>query len=378
MQIVQIIPKLAAGGAERTTLDVSRAIVQAGGKSLVLAKGGRLVHELVRDGGQFQALPVHSKNLFVMRKNVHAIADHTKEFGGQILHARSRAPAWSTRAAARKLGLPFVTTYHGTYNSGSAIKTFYNSVMAAGDLVIANSKFVATHIQQIHKTPPERIRVIPRGIDMAALDPANINPVRREQIFSKIGFEGSPEVPMIVMPGRLTRWKGQLVMIEAMAGLRDAGIQAQLVLPGDTQGRDKYHAELIKSINQHDLAHSISLPGHLADMAALYAMSDIVVSASTEPEAFGRVAVEGQAAGCPVIATAHGGSLETLQDGIGGTLVTPGSASDLAEALAEILALDMAHRQQMGQAGRKWVQSQFSREKMCAATMAVYVELLAS
>lgn len=377
MHIVQIIPELAAGGAERTTLDIGKAVLDAGGKSLVLSKGGRLVAELLASGSLFQPMSAHSKNPLKMWNNIAEIAKFSRDFGGQIIHARSRAPAWSASFAARRLGIPFVTTYHGTYNSNSGLKTWYNSIMASGDLVIANSKFVADHISQTHEIDMGKIRVIPRGIDLAGFNPANIEKSRLEQARQTLIVPSETDKPLILMPGRLTRWKGQLVMIEALGLLRDRGLRAHLLLPGDAQGRDRYVRELEAKIIQLDLQQQVNLPGHVTDMAALYAISQIVVSASIEPEAFGRVAVEGQAAGKPVIATAHGGSLETIQQGISGLLVFHDNPTAMADALMQILSLSNQQQQQWGSRGQSWVTGQFSRTKMCRLTLAVYQELLA-
>lgn len=376
MKIVQIIPELAAGGAERTTLDISRAIIESGGNSLVLAKGGRLIEELQADGASFHPMPADSKNPLIMWKNIATIAGQAKKFGAEIIHARSRAPAWSAFYAAKRLGLPFVTTYHGTYNSNSILKTKYNSIMAKGDLVIANSNFVAAHIAKTHNTSPKKIRVIPRGIDLDGLRSEAISETRKLRIFTKLDLPLTKDIPLILMPGRLTRWKGQLVMIKAMGILRQRNITANLMMPGDAQGRNDYKTELQNLISKLGLQTTICLPGHITDMAATYSISDIVVSASIEPEAFGRVAVEGQAAAKPVIATAHGGSLETVQDQNTGLLVSIADPVAMADGLQRILSLTPEQRSKWGRQGQQWVSGQYSRALMCASTLAVYQEIL--
>jgi glycosyltransferase involved in cell wall biosynthesis len=376
LKIVQVIPELAAGGAERTTLDVSKAVVAAGGQSLIISHGGRLEAELQGPDERILHLPVHSKNPLVMRRNRKQIMRAAADFEADLIHARSRAPAWSARKAARKLGLPFVTTYHGTYNSNSLLKTRYNSIMAAGDLVIANSNFIAKHIQKTHGTDPARIRVIPRGIDLAALDPKQISNKRQQDMARFLGWDRSRF--LIVMPGRLTRWKGQLLMLDALALLRERGIDAVLALPGDDQGRDIFTQEIRDKIVQLELGQQVQVPGHVGDMPALYALADLVVSASLEPEAFGRVAVEGQAAAKPVLASAHGGALETILDGQTGLLVEPGSAKAMADGMAQILALSPESRAAWGRAGQKWVGKTFSVETMCATTLQVYAAVLSA
>ncbi|VAV98327.1 Glycosyltransferase [hydrothermal vent metagenome] len=374
MRIVQIIPRLEAGGAERTTLDVSNAILAAGGSSLVLSRGGPLTHELTQDGGEFLSLAVDRKNPLIIWQNITAIAKATADFEGQILHARSRAPAWSARAAAQKLGLPFVTTYHGTYDSRFLLKRKYNSIMASGDLVIANSKFIARHIEQTHGINANRIRVIARGIDMHGFDPAHIKPARTIGLQQQL--ELSAKIPVIVMPGRLTRRKGQLIMLDALAQLFKNGRKAQLVLPGNANGRDDYASQINRKIEQLGLQQYVRLPGHIPDMAALYALADLVICASVEPEAFGRVAVEAQAAAKPVIATAHGGALETIEPGISGLLVTPGDATAITEAITEILDMPAETREKCGRNGQARVQKLFSLPAMCRSTLQLYAELL--
>lgn len=376
MKVLQVIPELDAGGAERTTLDIAAALARRGDGALVASRGGRLADELERLGGDLRAMPVHSKNPAVMTLNAFRLAAMAGREQVDIVHARSRAPAWSALWAARMAGCVFVTTYHGAYNAKTRIKRFYNSGIARGDAVIANSNYIADRIRAEHGEIVKEIVVIPRGVDTAALDPAAVAPARVNGLAAAWGLDRTR--PVVLMPGRLTRWKGQALMIEAMASLkREGGPDAVLVMPGDDQGRTEYRAELQALIDAHGLGDSVILAGHCSDMPAAYAAADVVVSASTEPEAFGRVAVEGAVMARPVIATDHGGSRETVESGAGGLLVPPGDATAMAEALATLLAMSPSARLEMGARGAERARRLFSVEAMQASTLRLYDELLA-
>jgi len=377
MNVLQVIPELDAGGAERTTLDIAAAVAAQGGRALVASRGGRLEDELAALGGELVRLPMQTKNPFTLLANVKKLADLAAANAIDIIHARSRAPAWSALRAARTAGCGFVTTYHGTYNAKSDLKRWYNSVMARGDVVIANSQFIADRIRAEHGDLARSIVVIPRGLDMAKLNEAAVGAERVSALRAAWGVAADETRPIVVMPGRLTRWKGQLAMIAAFARLASsegAGEKpnALLVMPGDDQGRAEYRAELESAITARGLRGGVVLPGHCADMPAAYALADIVVSASIEPEAFGRVAAEGQAMGRPVIATDHGGARETVQNGVTGRLVAPDDADAMAEALRAILEMSTDARAAMGAAGAKRARTLFSVEAMQAATLRVY------
>jgi glycosyltransferase involved in cell wall biosynthesis len=291
-----------------------------------------------------------------------------------ILHARSRAPAWSALAAARRTGAAFVTTFHGNYADGNPFKHWYNTVMARGDLVIAISRFIAEQLETRYGVDPARIRVIERGIDTRLLDPTAINPKRVIQLATQ--WQLPDDRPVVMLPGRLTRWKGQTVLIEALSRLdHDA---CRCILVGSDQGRSAYVTELENAIVRHGLGDVVRIVGHCRDMAAAYMLADVVVSASTEAEAFGRVIAEAQAMGRPVIAADHGAARETVIPGVTGWLVPPGDASALAGALREALALDGAARAMLAQQAIQHVRDNFTRELMCYRTLAVYRELLAA
>ncbi|HXZ69137.1 MAG TPA: glycosyltransferase family 4 protein [Alphaproteobacteria bacterium] len=381
LTILQVIPSLEAGGAERTTIDIAGAITAAGGKALVASEGGRLEGELAQMGGELLRLPVASKNPLTILANAGRLEKIIRERNVSVIHARSRAPAWSALLAARSTKIPFVTTHHGAYNAKSWLKKQYNSVMAAGAIVIANSEFTGAEIAKAYKIDKKRIAVIPRGTDFSAFDKSKITLERALEMKAKWGLAGYRGA-IILCPARLTRWKGQLVFIEALAQLkREGGLgDAMAVLAGDAQGRDAYVEEVRSAIKAGDLDNRVKIVGHVEDMPVAYAASSLVVSASTDPEAFGRVIVEASAMGLPVIATDHGGARETVitepPEQITGWLTPPGDAKALTEAIAAALALSPEARAAMGARGSSYVRHRYSREAMCRATLQVYLRVI--
>lgn len=374
--ILQIVPQLEAGGAERTTIDMAAAIAQAGFRSLVASEGGRLERQLAAAGGELMRLPMNSKAPHALVANAFRLAELVRRKNVRLIHARSRAPAWSALWAARMTKVPLVTTYHGIYNASNALKRFYNSVMVKGDRIIANSQWTADHIVREHGVTRNLIRVIPRGVDLAEFDPASVAPERIEEMHRRWGI--APGDFVILLPGRLTRWKGQIVFIEALVQL--AATQpfdhVRAVLAGDAQGRDQYVRELRWTIATAKLENIVSIVGHTAEMPAACLASDVIVSASIEPEAFGRVAAEAGAMGRPVIATDHGGARETILPGVSGLLVRPGDPAALAKALGALMEMSPGARAGMGDEGRIYIRAHFSLDRMCADTLAVYLELL--
>jgi len=371
--VLQVLPALGPGGAERGCVDVATALARAGGTALVASAGGPLERELARAGARHIALPLDSKNPLTLRTNMHRLGELIARHDVDIVHARSRAPAWSAYAAARHAGRPFLTTFHGTYNERTYLKHLYNSVMAKGDLVIAISRHIAELIERRYEIDPARIRLIPRGVDFDIFDPAKVAAARLVQLARAWRLQDG--VPVVMLPGRLTRWKGQMVLIEALARLGRTDIRCLLV--GSDQGRAAYRRALEERVRALGLAPVVQIVDHCNDMAAAYMLSDVVVSASTDPEAFGRVMVEAQAMGRPVIATDHGGARETVRPGETGWLVAPGDPAALAAALAEALALDAAARERMAAKAIAEMRAHYSKEGMCARTLAVYDELYA-
>jgi glycosyltransferase involved in cell wall biosynthesis len=371
--VLQVLPSLVTGGVERGAVEIAQGLGEAGWGAVVASAGGPMVREVVRAGARHVVLPVDSKNPLVMRANVDRLAALIEECGADIVHARSRAPAWSAMAAAARTGRHFVTTFHGTYNLGwFGLKRRYNSVMARGERVIAISHFIAEHAQRIYGLDPDRIRVIHRGVDFSRFDPQRVSPERIIALAQKWRLPDGHRV--ITLPGRLTRWKGQTVLIEALALLNRHDVRCLLV--GSDQGRTGYRAELMSLIKSRGLEGVVHIADECNDMPAAYMLTDVVVSASTDPEAFGRVVIEAQAMGRPVIASNHGAPRETIVPGRTGWLSEPGDPHSLAEALARFLALNAAERAEMATMAQRYVRENFSRENMSAATLAVYREVL--
>jgi glycosyltransferase involved in cell wall biosynthesis len=373
LTVLQVIPALDAGGAERTTVDVARAVVAAGGKAWIATTGGRLAGEAEDAGATIVTGPFGAKNPLTIWRNAGTLAALIRREKIAIIHARSRAPAWSAYLAARRTGAKFVTTYHGIYNAKGQIKRWYNSIMAKGDAVIANSKFTADHLCAEHRVDPKKLHVIPRGIDVTGFTPENVWPERIDAVRKAWSVKSGK--PVIVLPNRLTRWKGQLVFAEALAQLPDRNFEAVMV--GDAQERDGYVGELRDALARLDLTQHVRIPGHCSDMPAALMVADVVVLPSIEPEAFGRGAVEAQAMGRPVVASRLGAQTETIEDGVTGFLVPPGDAAALAAEIARALALALDRRQAMAKAARERVAASYSVEAMCAATLAVYRGVIA-
>ena len=368
--VLQVLPRLVTGGVERGTVDVAAALVAAGWRAIVASAGGPMVHELERAGATHVTLPLASKNPFVMRANIDRLVAIIRNLNVDIVHARSRAPAWSARYAAKRAERHFVTTFHNAYGTGSIFKQRYNAIMAQGERVIAISHFVGDHAASVYHVPPERLRVIPRGVDINRFDPDKVKP---ERIIPLMKAWRLPDgVPVVLLPGRLTRWKGQLVLIEAMARLRRPEVHAVIL----GTGSPRYRRELEEAVTRSGAGANFRFVDNCADIAAAYMLADVVVSASTSPEGFGRVIVEAQAMGRPVIATAHGGAQETIVPGETGWLVPPSDPAALATALAQVLGQDNAARMALAARQLAHVRAHFTSTLMAQRTLAVYEELL--
>ena len=380
--ILQIIPELEAGGAERTAVDIAKGLTDAGARALVATEGGRLVAELQAKGGIWLPFPAASKNPLSMALNVRKLVRLCREEGVELVHARSRAPAWVAWAATRRLKLPFVTTYHGSYASRSTVKTLYNSVMARGDVVIANSGYTAGLILAKHPFAAGKLRVVNRGTDFSAFAPSVVLPERVQALRQAWGVEAHQR--LVLLPGRLTGWKGQRVLIEAARIIRDGGdTETAFILAGDPQGRDGYVRELDQSIASAGLEGRVKRVGHCADMPAALLAASVVTMPSTEPEAFGRVAVEAQAMGAPVVVSDLGAVPETVlappqvtPAERTGWRIPPGDAQALAEGLKEALSLRPSTRDALAQRARRHVERHFSLEAMVSETLDVYCALL--
>jgi len=369
--VLQIFPRRVSGGAERGTVELAGALVAAGWSSYVASAGGPLERDIIRSGATHLTLPLASKNPLRMRRNATALARLIRRLGIDIIHARSRAPAWSAWSAAGATGRHFVTTFHNAYDAGLSLKRWYNSVMARGERVIAISQFVADHAAQVYGIGPDRLRMIPRGVDLDIFDPSRVG---AERIVGLARRWRLPDgAPVVMLPARLTRWKGGLDFIAAIAGLGRHDVCCVLVGPEQRRG---FRRELEAAIERRGLAGLFRIVEECHDMAAAYMLADVVVSASNDPEGFGRVIIEAQAMGRPVVATAHGGSCETIKPGITGWLVPPRHPEALAEAIGEALSLGVSERAQYARRTTAHIAGRFTRQAMCARTIEVYEELL--
>ena len=370
--VLQVLPALETGGVERGTVEMTQAIVRAGGTALVASQGGRLVAGVERAGGRHFSLRLNGKNPWAMWRNAAALAQLIRRYRVEIVHARSRAPAWSALLACRRTGAHFLTTYHALYGEDFPLKRRYNAVMARGERVIAISRYVAEQLLARHRVDPARVRVIPRGVDPAVFDPDAVEPKRIARIMDAWRLpEGARTV---VLAGRLTPWKGQSVLIDALARLGQPELCAVLI--GSDRGHPRYAVSLVRQAERLGVVGQLRLVGECDDMPAALLLADVVVSASTRPEGFGRTVIEAQAMRRPVIATDHGGAVETVADGVTGWRVPPGDVSALAAAIAHAFELSDAERAQVGARARASVQQSYTTSAMQKATLDVYAELL--
>jgi glycosyltransferase involved in cell wall biosynthesis len=371
--ILQVLPKLDTGGAERVVVEIAEALTRAGHRALIACEGGVLSQAALRAGAELIAVPLDTKSPFAMRRNAGRLARLIKKHKVDIIHAHSRAPAWSAYWAAKRTGAKFVTTYHGAYNENAPFKRRYNAIMASGERVIAVSHFIAELVRKRHPGAESRLRIIPGGVDPVKFDPAAVlgdRAVRLAQLW-RLPLGG----PTIMLPGRLTSWKGQKLLITALAALRHN--DAVAVLVGGDQGRESYAQALIAHAESLGVASRLRLVGHVEDMPAAMMLADIVVNASTDPEAFGRTIVEAQAMARIVIAADHGGARETIIDGETGFLFPPGDFAALAAAIDQALDFLPDDRVAWGQYARAVISEYYSVAAMQDAMLGVYAELLA-
>lgn len=376
--ILQVIPELSAGGAERTVIEVAEALTDAGANALVASGGGRLESELANAGGELIRIEkLRSKNPLDLRANARALATILRDRKVDLIHARSRAPAWSSMWAARQESVPFVTTYHGIYSTGGRVKNAYNSVMARGDIVIANSDYTAEHIRKKHPTHAKHIVTIPRGVDISQFSPEQVSRERIARVRKNWMRDRTADETLIVLPARLTSWKGHRETIEAASLMAKKDLPPwHLIFVGDAQGRERYQLGLKDLIAERRLSENISIVGHCDDMPAALTLADIVIAPSVRPEAFGRIAAEAGAMGRPVIGSDIGGQREIIATGETGILIKPGHIPALADAMTELLTQGADKRQQMGEAARARVCENFTTKSLQTATLATYERLL--
>ena len=375
--ILQIIPRLDTGGAELATIEITDAVVRAGGRSIVVTEGGRMADRVTQAGGEIVTMVAGTKNPARMMSNARALKAIIAREVVDLVHARSRAPAWSALSAARRSGKPFVTTYHGAYGEKDPFKRLYNSVMARGDAVIANSDYTADHVRKEHPDAAGRIVTIHRGVDIKRFSPNAVLPARRAALAKAWRLPADNPGTIILLPARMTGWKGHREAIGAAAQLLSRkGVSWRMIFAGDDQGREGYLHELAQLIAQHGLDDRVSMVGHCDDMPAAFALADIVIAPSNQPEAFGRVAAEAGAMGVPVIGSTIGAQGEIIVDGKTGFVTPPLNPSALADAIGNLLDSGPEGRKRMGEAAQIRVRQKFTTAALQQATLAVYERLM--
>jgi len=375
---LQVIPALGTGGVELETLEIGKAIAAAGGRSLVAANVGDWVIESLPSEIEFIDLPLNTKNPFQISKNAKLLKELIGKEKVDVVHVRSRAPAWSAYKAARASGVPFMTTHHAAYGSKTIFKTFYNSVMARGDRVIAISQFMADHIIKSYKKyswfDPNKIRLINRGIDCHYFDPSSISEERLNHLKKSWGIQ--PDMRIILLPGRISRSKGQDILIKALSLMKHADVVALFL--GSAFGHEAQRDALLKQAADLDLAGRVKWMPPCPDLPAAYELADIIVSPSTVPEGFGRVIAEAFAMKKPIVASNIGAPRDLIEEGKTGWLTPPGDAKALARTLDDVLDLSQGGLVEMGERARETARSAFSKETMCSKTISLYQEILDS
>ncbi len=379
MKVLQVIPKLGYGGAETGCYDLAHYLYEKDCKSYIATSGGDLLKFVKKNKVKVFRLPVHSKNPIIMLLNILMLSVIILIYNIDIVHARSRAPAWCCLCSCFITRRKFVTTFHGTYNFSNYLKKFYNSIMVRSKLVIAGSNFIFEHINtnyQKYLKEKNKLMVIFRGINLEYFNKKNISENKKNKLMS--AWKINPEKKTILLPGRLTQWKGQEVFIEAINILIEDYNKNnfQAIILGSDQGRNIYSKKLFSLVHRYQLNKTVNFITFCKEMPIAYSLSDIIVSSSIEPEAFGRVAVEAQAMGKPIVASNIGGSNETIVNGKSGFLYKSGDPRELAKALNNVMELDEEALYSVGNEGRKNVTRKFNVEQMCQTTFTEYKKLL--
>jgi glycosyltransferase involved in cell wall biosynthesis len=370
--ILQVLPSLVSGGVERGTVDISRALMTNGFRSLVASSGGPLVSLIENAGATHITLPLKSKNPWHIFRNINRLADIIKKEKVDIVHARSRAPAWSAYFAAKKAGCRFVTTFHGAYGMQNFIKRFYNSVMLRGEKVIVVSEFIKKYIQKHYPDLNSDITVIHRGVDTELFNPKKVNFERLQQLTKQLGVPDGKTI--ITMPARITRWKGHLILLQALAELNKKHFYCLIV--GDIGKHYNYYNEILELMGKLGLDNNVTFSKPIKDMPALYMISDIIVAPSLEPEAFGRIPIEAQAMAKIIIATNMGGFKETIIDQKNGFLIPSNDSAALVKAIKKVMDLPVKRRQEIGNNARKFIEHNFTLNVMTQKTLELYKKLL--
>ena len=379
LKVLQVIPKLGYGGAETGCYDLAHYLPENNCSSFIVTSGGELTKYIDRKKVKLIKLPVHSKNPFLILLNAIILVFIILFYNISIVHARSRAPAWSCLIASRITSRKFVTTFHGTYNFSNSIKKFYNSVMVRSNLIIAGSNFIFSHIKGNYSKYlriDKKLLVIFRGINVDYYEPSTTLDIEEDKLFLEWKLTKGRKI--ILMPGRLTKWKGQEVFIEALNLVnKELGYQSfYAVILGSDQGRDIFSKKIKRLAEQYRLNDQLRFIKHCKNMPLAYKISDLIVSASIEPEAFGRVAVEAQSMKKLIIASDIGGSNETIVNNKTGFLFESGNPKSLSKRIVEVLNLDESTLNYMGNEGRKNIIKKFNVEKMCFSTYSEYKKLL--
>ena len=371
--VLQILPSLNGGGVERGTIEVAKALKSNGYESIVCSSGGFLTKDLQRIKVEHITLPVSTKNPFKIWQNSKILAKIIREKGIDIIHARSRAPAWSAYFAAKKTGIKFLTTFHGTYSMGPCkLKKPYNSIMTKGDLVIAVSDYIANLIKKDYQVSEQKIRVIHRGVDTDIFDATKVSKTRIISLSKKWNLPDGATI--IMLPCRLSRWKGHHLMLEALSRLKERE-DLYCIFVGSIQGKDSFRKEIEHYASSLGLGGKVRMISYCDDMPAAYMLADIVVSASTKPEAFGRTIVEAQAMGKIVIAADEGGACETIKNGLTGFLFKSKDSDSLADVLERVLDMSEREKEVLTQTAVNCAATDFSTRAMCAKTLKIYEEL---
>ncbi len=367
--ILQVVPALISGGVERGTLEIAKNIARVGHNSIVISAGGPMVESLEDSGSEHITLNVASKNPVTIWKNARKLANIIRSRNIDIVHARSRAPAWSCYMAAKATNVKLITTFHGIYNFKNFLKKFYNSVMTEGRNVIAVSNFVKKHIVDNYKVDPNKITVIHRGVNHNEFSKKKLSEDKLNQYREK--YRVPADTPVLLLPSRMTRWKGHMVLIDALEKIKHLNFYC--IMAGDLAKHPTYVSRIKEKIHQYKLQSHIQLFGNEPDIISLYGISDIVLSTSIEPEAFGRTIIEAQAMEKIVIATNIGGACETIQDGLNGFHVEPNVSIALAQKIEHCLSLIGSEQEKnMTMNARKTASENFSLEKMLKNTLAIY------
>ena len=370
--IMQVLPALNSGGVERGTIEISKALVSSGWKSVVLSNGGSMVDELMDSGGVHVNLDIGSKNPLNWPNNYLRLKEAVYQYDVSLIHARSRMPAWLSLNVAKSTDIPFMTTFHGRHNDTNVLKKFYNSVMTRGQRTIAISKYMASEITQRYPIHPKQLSIIPRGVDTEYFNRKTVSEERINKI--KANWKIPENIPIVMLPARVSRWKGHELLIDSLSKLKDQLFFCVIVGPFD--GKEKFKSKIEYLIRTHSLCSKVKFVGDCSDMAAAYSVADIVISASLDPEPFGRTIIEAQAMGNIVLASNHGGAVESIIEGKTGWLFEPRNSAALSDSLKNALTLTEHKRSIISNNAQEHIKEKFSTQLMCMRTLSVYSEIL--